>query len=181
MSHLEERMETDLNYIRDWLWRLGEEVEHALRNAKKVLMLRDSAFIFGATGTGDASLTVNGVAVPVAPNGAWLAWLAVPGDSILTFTIVARTATDSATLVYPVRRVARFHPPSAGTWIDSTSISPGGRAWWPADEFLPVSVRAAEGADVRLRFADGTIVPLAAQVTPDEVPWAGTRRSSRGR
>jgi phosphate transport system protein len=46
MSHLEERMETDLNYIRDWLWRLGEEVEHALRNAKKVLMLRDSAMAY---------------------------------------------------------------------------------------------------------------------------------------
>jgi phosphate transport system protein len=42
MSHLEERMETDLNYIRDWLWRIGEEVEQALRNAKKTLILRDS-------------------------------------------------------------------------------------------------------------------------------------------
>jgi phosphate transport system protein len=39
-------METDLNYIRDWLWRLGEEVEHALRNAKKVLMLRDSTMAY---------------------------------------------------------------------------------------------------------------------------------------
>jgi phosphate transport system protein len=42
MSHLEERMETDLNYIRDWLWRLGDEVENALRDAKKVLVLRDA-------------------------------------------------------------------------------------------------------------------------------------------
>jgi len=41
MSHLEERMESDLNYIRDWLWKLGEDVETALRNAKKVLVLRD--------------------------------------------------------------------------------------------------------------------------------------------
>jgi phosphate transport system protein len=41
MSHLEERMESDLNYIRDWLWKLGENVEEALRNAKKVLVLRD--------------------------------------------------------------------------------------------------------------------------------------------
>ena len=46
MSHLEQRMETDLNYIRDWLWKLGEEVELALRNAKKVLMLRDSAMAY---------------------------------------------------------------------------------------------------------------------------------------
>jgi phosphate transport system protein len=41
MSHLEERMETDLNYIRNWLWRVGDEVEEALRNAKKTLVLRD--------------------------------------------------------------------------------------------------------------------------------------------
>ncbi len=42
MSHLEERMETDLNYIRDWLWKLGDDVEDALRNAKKILLLRDA-------------------------------------------------------------------------------------------------------------------------------------------
>ena len=46
MSHLEERMETDLNYIRDWLWKLGESVERALRNSKKVLMLRDPAMAY---------------------------------------------------------------------------------------------------------------------------------------
>src|SRR5210317_2370181 len=42
MSHLEERMEADLNYIRDWLWNIGEDVEKALRDAKKTLILRDS-------------------------------------------------------------------------------------------------------------------------------------------
>lgn len=46
MSHLEERMETDLNYIRDWLWKLGDEVERALRTAKKVLMLRDPTMAY---------------------------------------------------------------------------------------------------------------------------------------
>jgi phosphate transport system protein len=46
MSHLEERMEADLNYIRDWLWRIGEDVETALRNAKKTLVLRDSELAY---------------------------------------------------------------------------------------------------------------------------------------
>ena len=41
MSHLEERMENDLNYIREWVWKIGEDVENALRNAKKTLVLRD--------------------------------------------------------------------------------------------------------------------------------------------
>jgi len=39
-------METDLNYIRDWLWKLGEDVERALRTSKKVLMLRDPAMAY---------------------------------------------------------------------------------------------------------------------------------------
>jgi phosphate transport system protein len=41
MSHLEERMEKDLNYIRDWLWKIGDDVETALRSAKTTLILRD--------------------------------------------------------------------------------------------------------------------------------------------
>jgi phosphate transport system protein len=46
MSHLEERMEADLNYIRDWLWNIGEDVELALRNAKKTLILRDTEMAY---------------------------------------------------------------------------------------------------------------------------------------
>ncbi len=42
MSHFEERMETDLRFIRDRVWEIGEDVEAALHNAKKVLILRDS-------------------------------------------------------------------------------------------------------------------------------------------
>jgi phosphate transport system protein len=46
MSHLEERMEADLNYIRDWLWKIGEDVENALSNAKKTLVLRDTEMAY---------------------------------------------------------------------------------------------------------------------------------------
>ena len=46
MSHLEERMETDLNAIRDWLWKLGDDVEEALRGAKKVLAPRDTTMAY---------------------------------------------------------------------------------------------------------------------------------------
>ena len=42
MSHLEERMENDLNYIRDWVWNIGEDVEEALRDAKRLLVLKDA-------------------------------------------------------------------------------------------------------------------------------------------
>jgi len=132
---------------------------------------RDTTFLLGSVGTGDATLSINGTPVPVAPNGAWIAWLPIPPDSIIEFVLVARTTTDSASITYPVHRVRRFRPPELALWIDSTSVSPGGRAWWPADEFLPVSVRASEGATVRIRLPDGTVIPLVAESTPEEVPW----------
>lgn len=46
MSHYEERMDADLRYIRDWLWKIGENVEAALHNAKKTLILRDSELAY---------------------------------------------------------------------------------------------------------------------------------------
>ena len=46
MSHLEERMEADLNHIREWLWKIGDDVEDALRKAKKTLMLRDEKLAY---------------------------------------------------------------------------------------------------------------------------------------
>lgn len=42
MSHFEERMEADLNVIRNRLWKIGEDVDAALHNAKKIMILRDS-------------------------------------------------------------------------------------------------------------------------------------------
>jgi len=132
---------------------------------------RDSTFVFGSVGTGDATLTVNGAPVRVWPNGAWLAWLAIPPDSVVTLDLTARTATDSASLTYPIRRVRRFIPPPTGVWIDSTAFSPGSRAWWPAGEYLPLSLRAAPGSQVQLRLPGGAAVPLVADLGPGEVPW----------
>ena len=41
--------------------------------AGSLVQARDSNFIFGSVGNGDATLTINGASVPVAPNGAFLA------------------------------------------------------------------------------------------------------------
>ena len=139
-------------------------------SASDVIDARDSTFLFGSVGDGRATLTVNGLAVAVWPNGAWLAWLPVAPDSILNFALVARLGEDSATLTYPVRRVPRFQPaPGRVVWIDSNSVSPASRAWWPAEEYLPLSVRAAEGASVRLLLPGGTVVPLAPDAGPADV------------
>lgn len=46
MTHLEERMQADLDHIRDWVWKIGEDVEKSLREAKKTLVLRDEELAF---------------------------------------------------------------------------------------------------------------------------------------
>ncbi len=131
----------------------------------------DSTFLFGSVGTGEATLTVNGLPVPVWPNGAWLAWVPIPADSILTFHLAARSPGDSAFLEYAVRRAPRYLPPDRPVWIDSTSLSPRGPVWWPADEYLPVSVRATPGAAVRLVQPGGLVVGLVPDPAPAEIPW----------
>ena len=87
-------------------------------------------------------LTINGPPVRVWPNGAWLAWLALPTDSAMQFRLVARTPTDSAELLYVARRAARFAPPDTPVWIDSTSLAPQGRVWLAPRRISPARPRA---------------------------------------
>ena len=68
-----------------------------------MLTVRDSNFIFGSVGTGDAALQINGVAVPVYPNGSFMGWLPVPSDSSPHYELLARNPTQSARLIVPVR------------------------------------------------------------------------------
>src|SRR6185436_6233296 len=110
---------------------------------------RDSSFIFGSVGSGEASLTINGQPVTVWPNGAWIGWIAFPRDSVMQLELTARNDVDSSHLSYEVHRAGRYVPPESGVWVDAGSISPQGRVWWPSGEYLPLSVRAAEGAQVR--------------------------------
>ena len=139
-----------------------------------LVQVRDSTFMFGSAGTGDAQVTVNGQAARVWPNGAWLAWVALPRDSLMQLRIEARTPTDSTALDYPLRRVV----PDAGrltvgsVWLDSLSLAPTGRVWLGRDEYLTLTARASAGAEVRLRLADGTTVPLMAQPQLLAVPEA---------
>src|SRR6266852_593423 len=147
--------------------------------ADAVVDARDSSFLLGATGAGDAELTINGARVQRWPNGAWLAWLSLPRDSVMQFHLVARTPRDSAELTFTARRAPRFVPPDAPVWIDSTSLWPQGRVWLARDEYLSLGARAVEGAELRLRLADGTTVPLTPAPRPEDIP-AGVRRARDG-
>src|SRR5882724_3128504 len=137
-----------------------------------VLQVRDSSFLFGSAGSGDAVVTIDGQPARVWPNGAWLAYVALPLDSLMRLRIEARRGADSAVLEYPVRRRladAGRHTVGA-VWLDSLSLAPTGRLWLARGEYLTLGVRAAEGAAVRVRLPDGTILPLSPQPQALEVP-----------
>ncbi len=64
---------------------------------------RDSNFILGSVGTGDAQLTINGHPVPVEPNGAFLAWLPVPDSATARYDLVAAVGADTVRFTQPVQ------------------------------------------------------------------------------
>jgi N-acetylmuramoyl-L-alanine amidase len=137
-----------------------------------LVRVRDSSFLFGSVSGGDVKVTINGSTVRVWPNGAWLAWVHFPPDSLIQFRIEARRGRDSTVLIYPVRQDPRFLPGevrSGAAWIDSMSLSPRGQIWLPASEYVTLSARAVEGATVRVRLPDGSSVRLQPQRQPQEV------------
>lgn len=153
---------------------------------------RDSTFLLGSIGTGDGTLSINGMPVKVWPNGGWLAWVALPAPEVSpaangsaaptatsTFRLVARSPRDSSVLVLKVRRAATARADSGGRYIDLTSFVPSGVAWVPPGEDLRLQVRAAPGAQATLLLADGTTIPLAEEhAGNDDVP-AGIRAFDR--
>jgi N-acetylmuramoyl-L-alanine amidase len=70
---------------------------------EQLLTVRDSNFIFGSVGSGDAALRINGVPVPVWPNGAFMGWLPVPPDSAPRYDLIAGNSTGTARLTLPIK------------------------------------------------------------------------------
>lgn len=127
--------------------------------------MRDSNFLFGSIGNGQATLTINGAPVRVAPNGTFLAYLPVPPATAPFYELVARTPTDSARTVVNVR-VPPPRPDLALTGplvVDSSSAAPRGTAGTAYalrdSEPVRVSLRAPANASVWVQ-AGRTTYPL---------------------
>ena len=134
--------------------------------ATDVVRVQDSSFLFGSVASRTTRLTINGSPVRVWPNGAWLAWIPFPPDTLMQFRIEATAAADTSVLVYPVRRHQSSLPRDVRVgqaWVDSVSMSPQGQVWLPRDEYLTLSARAAEGSDVRVHLPDGRQIRLLPQ------------------
>ncbi|MFL5551617.1 MAG: N-acetylmuramoyl-L-alanine amidase [Gemmatimonadaceae bacterium] len=100
---------------------------------EQLLTVRDSNFIFGSVGSGDAALNINGVAVPVWPNGAFMGWLPVPPDTSPLYVLTAANKTQATRLVLPVKV-----PPAPDTThrdkVLGDTLQPP-----PADTVVPVT------------------------------------------
>ncbi len=126
---------------------------------------RDSSFIFGSVGNGNAELTINGQAVTVEQNGAFLAWLqvpATPGDTLAHYDLRASLAGQQVRAVRTVRLRAIDAPlPDDVMEIDTASIAPSGAWWARSGEIVPIRVRASPATRVRLLLPGGELIRLS--------------------
>ncbi|MBL0170636.1 MAG: N-acetylmuramoyl-L-alanine amidase [Gemmatimonadaceae bacterium] len=138
---------------------LATHVQYPSEN--QVIASRDSNFVLGSVGSGDATLSINGVAVPVAPNGAFIAWLANPPVAAPRYELVVSRGDEVLRRSLTVRYPARVVLSSTGSrLLDSTSVLPARGLRATATEWIRVSVRAAANARLQLELADGSRRPM---------------------
>lgn len=138
------------------------DVVHPGANATMTAV--DSTFVFGSLGRGDATLTINGEGVPVAPNGAWLAYLPVPPDGV--YRISASAAGQTVTATHTIRVPAPLVDDGALRVVAGTA-APVGTLTFVRGERVEVSVRGTAGARARLVLPNGTVVPLTERAALD--------------
>jgi N-acetylmuramoyl-L-alanine amidase len=119
------------------------------------LTSRDSNFVFGSVGTGEAELRINGAAVEVAPNGAFLGFIPVPADGVYRVTASAGGQTATAT-----RRVRVPGGARTGGAGEIGSVSPRATITAMAGEPVTVRFRGPPGGRARVVFPDGSSAPL---------------------
>ena len=68
-----------------------------------LIQSKDSNFVLGSVGNGDAALSINGISTPVWPNGSFMAWLPNPPVDSARYEIVATAGTEVARLTLPVK------------------------------------------------------------------------------
>jgi N-acetylmuramoyl-L-alanine amidase len=125
----------------------------------------DSTFVFGALGDPSRAFAINGVPVPVEPNGAFLAYLAVPADGLYRFRAEAPGGGAPAELTWPINGARAPGdpppPPADPSAAVVTAVSPSGYTLALAGEPVTFSARAPAGAALWLVLPDGRRQPMA--------------------
>jgi len=152
--------------------------------AGSAIAVRDSNFIFGSIGSGQATLRINGTSVDVAPNGAFLAFLPVPSDGV--YHVEATKAADTVRSQHSVRVPAAVAVSTAGTRIIERSLYPTGAFALPAGELLEVGFQGAAGGTAAVILPRGRRVNLiehsvSSGPTADARNFETTAPGARGR
>jgi N-acetylmuramoyl-L-alanine amidase len=138
--------------------------------ASAVIPARDSNFIFGSVGSGDATLSINGYPVRVEPNGAFLAWLPVPDSAMARYDLVAVRGADTARYTHPIafppKRsaadsadsvMARTPFPDSGRY-EAIGLTPSSTNLSDTDRVIPA--RPIPGGTYKWFLWPGTIVQV---------------------
>ena len=135
-------------------------------SANQQIASRDSNFVFGSVGHGEAGLTINGILTPVWPNGSFMAWLPNPPDSLPRYEIVATTGVDTVRLTHPIK----LQPPPPTTPVVPDTTTPFNPARWaaligpavyPSDTDRVVTAYATTGGIQRWFLAPETRVQVS--------------------
>ena len=118
---------------------------------------RGRNFIFGSAGSGEARVWVNGREVDVEPNGGFLAFLPVPGDSL--YRVRATLRGESQTVDVPVLLPPSLPEPGDGAVIVEHTVRPWGAWVAQPGERIEVGFTGTAGGDAWLLLGS-EVVPL---------------------
>ena len=156
---------------------LQPRVQYPAEN--QAIDVRDSNFVHGSVGNGRASLTINGIPVQVAPNGAFIAFLPVPPAEAPAYELVATLGADTARFTRRLRVAPPRAPLDSARFVDSASVSPRAAGMLlRADEPVRVSVRTSADAEAWVQW--DTAAPRPVQ-PPAPAPAARGRSTAAPR
>jgi N-acetylmuramoyl-L-alanine amidase len=145
------------------------QITVAYPKPEQLLTVRDSNFIFGSVGTGDAALSINGVPVPVWPNGAFMGWLPVPPDSAQRYELRASSGAERARLILPVKV-----PPLPDTTHKEKPLGDTLQPVTPPDTLIPVPANVFVTLGAPTSTVDDTDLVTIARPAPgngQEYKW----------
>ncbi|MGV3708632.1 MAG: N-acetylmuramoyl-L-alanine amidase [Gemmatimonas sp.] len=143
---------------------LNPRVQYPAEN--QLIATRDSNFILGSIGSGDAKLTINGAPVDVAPNGAYIGFVANPPGPNPSYELVVSRGADTVRRIHRIRYPVRTPLLATGKLrVDSGSVAPAGRPRVRGDEMIRVSVRAPLNATAWLQLDTGRVRMLPSGLT----------------
>jgi N-acetylmuramoyl-L-alanine amidase len=133
-----------------------------------LLSVRDSTFVFGSVGNGDATLTINDASVTVNPNGSFMAFLPVPRDTAYRLRAMLPSGDTAAAVRrvrFPARGAAARPAPTLETAGYPRAVTLANTNEYAASDTDQVTVaRPMPGGTYKYFLLPGTTLPATARL-----------------